>query len=58
MEQVQCKDCGVQDFIIKIGGLICEKCRVIVHYPESNEYKEAREDHIGEIEDVDKSGSK
>ena len=41
IQEYKCKRCkhkGVP--ILKMGGLICEKCRIILFFPDSLEWKE------------------
>ena len=43
MEKYECPKCKhIGMYIIKLGGLICEKCRVILFTPETEEYKNTR----------------
>lgn len=39
---ITCQECKHKGKpVIKMGGLVCSKCRVIIKYPTDPEYKEA-----------------
>jgi hypothetical protein len=43
MDKIICKcelETTIENLILKMGGLICQDCRVIVFWPESKEYSE------------------
>lgn len=53
--QAKCTQCDhLGPPILKMGGLICEECRVILYYPGTPEYKLVRQE-LKEREEKDES---